>query len=324
MKEQNVQFKSIGILSEEEKSAVKNMYTIHCILFDRDYRNLYLHVSDRFNPNNRFYIHLAINPKIKLINGFVDQIPGFQSDNMRYDVDYNIMMKMIECDDEEYPLMAHMFEDALYNDSDLFPVIPNLNMYFILFDDNTTVSISQYVLDIINYSPQYLDKQEDPKECENLVKLPSFALPYMRLLRSPHNEYLCLAFLDSDKHLFIPNRKFTMMHMITKKKEFDAFENEWLVNYIKCRYNDTALQDNYAIPLFDIHDVPSRTNALEVVNEIMKNPDTMNYIISLFDSAIRSSNESTLITIKYPIKPKIIKIWKTLDPARLIIPADNM
>ena len=329
MKEKIVQIKPYRELSKKEYSTIYDMYKIHVILSDEDNKNLFFHVS---NEDNRFYIQLTINPKIKLINGFVDQILGFRSDNLRYVADYDIMMKIIEPEDEVYILYTQMFEDTLYKNSDLIAIIPNLKTYFVLFhngvdhinfDDVYMVSMSWYVIDVVNDSTQYVDKQPNLEKSEKLIELPVFQIFNSSLLRYPYDEYLCLVFLDSDNHIFIPNRKFTMMHMITKKKEFDIFGNESLVKYINYRHNGIILQDKCAIPLFDIHDVPGRTQALEVVNEIMENPYSMDYIKSLLDMAIRGSNEYGITTIKYPIKPHFIKIWKTLNPARLFIPADE-
>ena len=242
MKEQTVQFKSYGTLPKEMRSAVKEMYQIHMMVFDKDKRNVWLHVSDRINPNDRFYIQLTIIPNVNRINRFIDKIPGFQTDKMIYDVQYELKMNFFYSSDKSYAIVSYMFEDTL-----------------------------------------------------NEIK----------------NEYLCIGFEYLDGWYGFPNTRFDKIFSLKKNKEFDVFENECLMFYLTFRANEVI---ETGIPLYDIDDISRAMSALESLNDAMKNEDTMKYVDGLIRDSIRKSNESLLREEKGPIKPRLIKIYKTINP----------
>ena len=315
MKEQSVQFKEYGTLPEEMRSAVKEMYQIHMMVFDKDKRNVWLHVSDRINPNARFYIQLTIIPNVNRINRFIDKIPGFQTDKMIYDVQYELKMSFFYSSDESYVIVSYMFEDTLNEikngESDNIAIIPNLRTFFILFDDETTVSFSRYILDIACFSPQTIPKEGKSDNDKTQVQYPEFAVSNTRLLRFPYEEYLCIGFEYLDGWYGFPNTRFDKIFSLRKNKEFDVFENECLMFYLTFRANEVI---ETRIPLYDINDTPLATQALESLNAAMKNEDTMKYIEGLIWDSIKKSNESLLWEEKGPIKPCLIKIYKTINP----------
>lgn len=315
MKEQTVQFKPYGTLPEEMRSAVKEMYQIHMMVFDKDKRNVWLHVSDRINPNDRFYIQLTIIPNVNRINRFIDKIPGFQTDKMIYDVQYELKMNFFYSSDKSYVIVSYMFEDTLNEikngESDNIAIIPNLRTFFILFNDETTVSFSRYILDIACFSPQTIPKEEKSDNDKTQVQYPVFAVSNARLLRFPYEEYLCIGFEYLDGWYGFPNTRFDKIFSLKKNKEFDVFENECLMFYLTFRANEVI---ETGIPLYDIDDISRAMSALESLNDAMKNEDTMKYVDGLIRDSIRKSNESLLREEKGPIKPCLIKIYKTINP----------
>ena len=319
MKDKFVDLKSYDILPEEMRSAVKESYQIHMMLLDKNKRNVWFHVSDSINPNNRFYIQLTIIPNIQQINEFVDNIPGFQSDKMIYEVRYDLKLNFIDSSDASYDFISYIFEDMLYEirngESKNIAIIPNLKTFFIIFDDEHTVSISRYILDITCFSPQYILKEGESDNYEAQVQYPEFGFSNTRLLRFPYDEYLCIGFEYSDGWYIFPDRRFDKVFSLSTKKEFDVFENECLIHYLTFR---ATAEIESRIPLYDIHDTVHATQALESLNEAMKNDNTMRYIDGLIQDSIKKSNESLLWEEKGPIKPSIIKIYKTLNPLWLI------
>lgn len=322
MKESYVKFKSYSILStlsKEMVSAVKEMYQIHMMLLDRDKRNVWFHVSDRVNPNNRFYIQLTIIPNIKLINGFVDTIPGFRSDKMVYDIQYELKMNFINSTDEEYKLVSLIFEDVLNDESEnnpFIPLIPNLKTFFVL-SNNDIVYLSKYILDITCFSPQYIRKEVESDNYEAQIQYPEFNFANLRLLRSPHEEYLCIGFEYSVGYYVFPNREFDKVFSLSKQQELDIFENEQqTLYYLNFKAN---VKNGSPIHLYDINDISHAMQALKSLKEAMMNMDVMRYIDGLIKESIKKSNEFLLWESGGPIKPRLIKIYKTIDP-RCFIP----
>lgn len=314
MKDKFVDLKSYDILPEEMRSAVKEMYQIHMMLLDKDKRNIWFHVSDRVNPNNRFYIHLTIIPNIKLINGFVDTIPGFRSDKMVYDIQYELKMNFIDSVNEEYPLVSLIFEDALNDESEnnpFIPLIPNLKTFFVLSNDDI-VYLSRYILDIACFSPQYIRKEDESGNYEAQIQYPEFNFNNLRLLRSPHEEYLCIGFEYSVGWYVFPNREFDKVFSLSKHQELDIFENDCHILYYLNFKAD--VKNRSPIPLYDINDVSHAMQALKSLKETMMNMDVMMYIDGLIQESIKKSNNSLLWESSGPIKPRLIKIYKTINP----------